>query len=173
MFLFYCIFTKFVCSNLVCQGVKHHSIKVCPCCQLMQLPNFPLFSCSAILRWSNFCRSSKNHYKEHNVKLSFEGFSSIAIRPILSSISLGAIVSDETRCTRTKYRTIKNSMYDVIDWELEKDVDITFMCFSFVVCNYWWLKRLSFCYFISSMITFFNYISILGEKSKLNVVEAY
>ena len=72
--------------------------------------------------------------------MSFEGFSSIAIWPILSSISLGAIVSDETRCTRTKYRTIKNSMYDVIDWELEKDVDIAFVRFSFVTCNYWRFK---------------------------------
>ena len=123
MFLFYYIFTKFACSNLVCQGVKHHSIKVCPCCQLMQLPNFPLFSCSAILRRSNFCRSSKNHYKEHNVKLSFEGSSPIAVWPILSSISLGAVLSVETRCNWTFYST----KYRIKVWMaplIEKWIDI-------------------------------------------------
>ena len=31
-------------------------------------------------------------------------------------------------------------MYDVIDWELEKDVDIAFVRFSFVTCNYWRFK---------------------------------
>lgn len=104
-FLFIAVSTKPVCNMVVGHDVKHHSIKVCPCCQLMQLPNFPLFSCSAILRWSNSCRSSKNHYKEHNVKLSFEGSSSIAVWPILSSISLGAVLSVETRCNWTFYST--------------------------------------------------------------------
>ena len=104
-FLFIAVSTKPVCNMVVGHDVKHHFIKVCPSCQLMQLPNFPLFSCSAILRWSNSCRSSKNHYKEHNVKLSFEGSSSIAVWPILSSISLGAILSVETRCNRTFYCT--------------------------------------------------------------------
>ena len=104
-FLLIAVSTKLVCNMVVCHDVKHHSIKVCPSCQLMQLPNFPLFSCSALLRWSNSCRSSKNHYKAHNVKLSFEGSSSIAIWPILSSISLGAILSVESRCNRTIHST--------------------------------------------------------------------